>query len=263
MNQLNQILRLNSCRKSPRGVATTMIDQHPELLDMRLPKGRWIGGYFAAAIEGVAFVFIATGAGWALREGHTGVALFLILIATFIGMLFTYVLHDATAVRKWRLTLKSNELTVCLPAHRSITHHAEPCYETIPAGQIAEIRSRLEAYSSFFVANMQRSYALTLCGGRVILLGEDRALGTSLGAGFSSVGERVQKLARELELEIHDYGMARGKLGLFSVAFASPPPWDAPDLDTHQQNILWQRAINTGILAGAGSLVFVLLGMLF
>ena len=88
---------------------------------------------------------------------------------------------------------------------------------------------------------------MRLRSGEVILLGEDRALGTAYE--LSTLGEHVSKILQHYDLPLHDLGMAEGKAGILQVIFSSPPVPDAPNLDERSQASLWRRAIATGRLS--------------
>ena len=75
-------------------------------------------------------------------------------------------------------------LDLDLPSSRSLTHRLKAVHAKLRFDEIESVQTRLEAYRSFGMANMNCSYALKLKGGDVIVLGEDRALGTQLASQF-------------------------------------------------------------------------------
>ena len=112
---------------------------------------------------------------------------------------------------------------------------------------IDAVETRLEAYRSVGSVNINRIYALRLKSGELIILGEDRALNTSMES--ATVTSTVKRILQQGSLDVRDLGMAEGRGGLFAVLFTAPPPWDAPSLSDEQQAILWRKAGITGQLA--------------
>ncbi len=79
------------------------------------------------------------------------------------------------------------------------------------------------------------------------MLGEDRALGTSMASSFFA--DAVECIVQRGQLDTRDLGMAEGRGGILSVLFTSPPRWDTPGLGAEKQADLWRRVAWTGALA--------------
>ena len=109
------------------------------------------------------------------------------------------------------------------------------------------VETRLEAYTSVGMVSMHRSYALKLKTGRLIMLGEDRALNTAMAS--SILANTVKHIVRRGKLEARDLGMAEGRGGILLVLFTAPPSWDAPSLSDDRQATLWRAAGMTGQVA--------------
>jgi hypothetical protein len=214
---------------------------------IRQPRAAWLGGLFTAVLLGLLCAFMLGGAVLAMTGGNFAVGAVLAAVAGVMGVLFRYVLRDARAKRNWRITVGTDTLELELPRGRSLVHRLDPVRAKIRFDEIEAVETRLEAYRSFAMANMQRSYALRLKAGDTIILGEDRALGTALASDFFAGA--VDRIVGQGKLPTRDLGMAEGKGGILSVLFTRPPPWDAPALGAEQQSALWRRAVLTGQLA--------------
>ncbi len=189
----------------------------------------------------------------ALMSGQFGVGAVVLAVAVITLILFRYVLRDALGKLGWRIGIAAASLELDLPSTRSLTHHLEAVHTRLRFDEIERIETRLEAYRTFGMANMNQSYALLLKTGSRIVLGEDRALGTQMGSAvLATVAARISEIAR---VEMRDLGMAEGKGGVLAVLFTSPPRWDAPPLDAATQRALWRRVGTTGMVASAASLL--------
>ncbi len=134
-----------------------------------------------------------------------------------------------------------------LPRARSLIHRPRPLHATVALDDIEAIETRLEAYSSLGMTNMQRIVALKLRSGELIILGEDRALNTGLAS--SVLAKAVAQIVRSGGVEVRDLGMVEGRGGFLVVFFTSAPPWDTPSLGPERQKALWDAAGMTGALA--------------
>ncbi|MFQ5675887.1 MAG: hypothetical protein ACE5G1_08335 [bacterium] len=211
------------------------------------PNATGLGALLATLLIGalcVAFMVFGLVL-WA--NGNAGIGLFMEGMAAFMGLMARYVWRDLRGKQAWLVTLGPEVLALHLPAGRSITRKLSAIHENVEIDEIAAIESRLEAYRSLGMVNMQRAYALKLKTGKVIILGEDRALGTSLKKEI--LAKTVRRIAAHAGLEIHDLGMAEGSAGILSIINNKPPPWDAPALDATRQAELWRQAKLTGWLA--------------
>jgi hypothetical protein len=207
----------------------------------------------SAALVGALCIFMLVVAGFVIADGEYAVGAVVIAVAAIMLLLFQYALRDAMGKLGWRITIDATSLRLDLPATRSLIHHLEPVHMQIGFDQIAYIETRLEAYRSLGMANMQRNYALMLKTDRRIVLGEDRALGTQMESTLlATVSRRVVESAG---IEVRDLGMVEGKGGVLAVLFTSPPRWDAPSVDAKTQRTLWKRVGMTGALASAASLL--------
>lgn len=218
-----------------------------EATNILRPNATGLGALFATLFNG-ALCLASLVFGLVLwANGNVGTGLFLEGIAVFLGFLTRYGWRDMRGKQAWLVTLGPEALALHLPAGRSITRKLSAVQENIRLDEIAAIETRLEAYRSLGMVNMQRAYALKLKTGKVIILGEDRALGTSLKKEL--LAETVRRIAAHAGLEIHDLGMAEGSAGILSIINNKPPPWDAPALDATRQADLWRQAELTGWLA--------------
>jgi hypothetical protein len=147
-----------------------------------------------------------------------------------------------------------------LPAGRSLIHQLPAFEGVITYGDIAAIETRLEAYRSIGLAAMQRAYGLRLRNGALIILGEDRALGTN----FEQLGanQLAAKLAARAEITIIDLGMVEGRGGVLMVTGAAPEAWSALSLGQSAQVRLWRRVASTGAAPMAVFLLAFLLAAL-
>lgn len=206
-----------------------------------------IGGAFVTALIGALSVFMLGAAGMLIIDGHRGGGAFVIAIAGVMIVLALHVLRDVRAKWGWRIALGADDLDLDLPSGRSLIRPLDPVHARVRYDQIEVIETRLDAYRSFGLANMQRSYALRLKTGELIVLGEDRALGTGLASTF--MAETVGCIATHGQLGTLDLGMAEGRGGILAVLFTSPPRWHAPNLADEKQVAVWKRVVWTGSAA--------------
>ena len=224
------------------------------------PPNGWIGGMFATALIGALGIFMLGAAVLLTIGGQMGFGILFAALAGVVGVLFRYVLRDARARRDWRIAVGTDALVLDLPGGRSLVHRLDPVRTQVCFNQIEAIETRLEAYRSFGMTNMHRSYALKLKTGDLIVLGEDRALNTGMASDFFA--NAIEVIARHGDLEMRDLGMTEGRGGILSVLFTSPPRWDAPDLSTERQAALWRNATWTGRLALLGAVVVLLTALI-
>lgn len=185
--------------------------------------------------------------------GTAGLGLFMAMFAAIVIGLSLFVLRDASARRHWCITVEPEELVLDLPRQRSIICPLKSVHARLPFDRIEAIEARFEAYRSFGMVNMQRSYALKLRDDDVIVLGEDRARGTGMSTDI--LADAADLIARRGGLEIRDLGMAKGRGGVLSLLFSAPPRRDAPTLSDVEQSALWRGAQMTGWLSLLAALV--------
>jgi hypothetical protein len=218
----------------------------------RAPLGqRLLGALMLALISPIAIGMAVTA--FVLLPQDLASALTVALIAGLIALLVGYVARDAYA--KWILRAEFGPKSVALrlPAGRSLIHQLPAFDGVISYADIVAIETRLEAYRSVGLAAMQRAYGLQLRNGALIILGEDRALGTN----FEQLGanQLAAKLAARAELTITDLGMVEGRGGVLMVAGATPESWSALGIGRSEQRRLWRRVAWTGV---APMVVFLL-----
>jgi hypothetical protein len=229
-------------------------------LVLRQLAAGWISAFVTVLIGALSLLlFGLASVVLAAEEFSIGVFLPVAAVAGVAVVLFFYVLRDARGKLGWRIGIGADALDLDLPASRSLTHRLKAVHARLRLDEIESVQTRLEAYRSFGMANMNRSYALRLHAGDVIVLGEDRAMGTQMASNFfKGVAESIVEHGK---MELRDLGMAEGKGGVLSVLFTSPPHWDAPNLDAKKQEALWNRVTLTGALALIAPIVVLLVAI--
>lgn len=220
---------------------------------MRQALSRRILGPFVTVMIGAVVILFAVLSAAAIAGGNVGIGVFMAALAAVMGVLFLYVLRDTGGTLGWRIAIGADAMDLDLPRGRSLIHRLDPVHAHIRFDEIEAVEGRLEAYASFRMVIMQRSYALKLKTGSVIILGEDRALNTSLES--SIMANTVERIVRRGEFGGRDLGMVEGNSGILGVLFASAPQWDAPSLGAEKQTQLWAAAGMTGSLANASMFV--------
>lgn len=188
----------------------------------------------------VVAVFLLVSKQWALGGLVTAP------VACFIAGLTGYVLRDLRGKWGLRVTLDDHLLVLDLPAGRSLIYRPAAVHAEIPYAEIEAIESRLEAYSSFGMMMMQRSYVLRRKSGELTFLFEDRAIKTPFEISL------YPKLARDIAARasgsVRDLGMVEGHGGLLGVWGTHAPDWAAPSLPLHRQYRIWRHVVITGAL---------------
>jgi hypothetical protein len=225
-----------------RGVTRSPAD----VLELRLPPARWIGSYFVAVLNLMLGLGIAGAAVLAAQRMGWPIGAFLGLISGISLALAAYCWRDARAKHGLSIRAGADGLELCLPAARSLVRALRTERRSVAWSEIAAIETRLEAYRSLGMANMQRAYVLRLSAGELIFLGEDRALGTNIATDI--LANLVARLRERSPIELIDRGMAEGRGGLLAVLFTAPPPWAAEDLDAERQARLWRMATRPALL---------------
>lgn len=227
--------------------------------EFRLPRGPRILSLFAATFIGLVSVFLAGAAIVAFGQ-HWGLGLFMGAVACFCAGLTAYVWRDYRGKAGLRIVLDRDAVHFDLPAGRSLIHRLQAQRLTVPYADIAAIETRLEAYRSFGMANMQRAYALRGKTGEAVFLFEDRALATGLETSF--FGDLANRLAERAGVPLRDLGMVEGHGGFLAVWGASAMAWTAPPLPAERQARLWRKAAITGRLLGVFSAIILLIYVL-
>lgn len=227
---------------------------------LRTPAQLRYGGLVAVAIIGALGLGFFGGTVLLLSAGYVGISLLLAALTAVFVLLLRYMLRDFRGKWNWRITIESDALDLNLPRGRSLVGKPEPIHAKLGFDEIDAIETRLEAYKSLGMANMQRNYALRLKTGKLIVLGEDRALGTNMAPTF--MADAIQDIVRVGDLPIRDLGMAEGRGGFLSILFASPPKWETSNLTAGQQSALWNAAKSTGSWARIMSVIVAIAALL-
>ena len=239
------------------------MDEEPGPAEARVtlhrPASGWIGGLLAAiligalaaafSILGVACLFACT---W-------GVALLLLTLSGWMLLVANYVWRDCQAKRNWLVEIEPGELSLDLPAGRSLMEAGRRVKRLLKVSEVSAVETRLEAFRMFGMVNMQRNYGLRLKSGDLIVLGEDRALAS--GLLDATIGRFVDTIRLRTGLPLKDLGMVEGKGGVLGVLFTSVPVWNTPALPSVRQAVLWRNAALTGGMVGFILLTGFLLSM--
>lgn len=210
----------------------------------------------ASLISALTFAAGGLAAGLLFR-GERDFALVLAVLTVWMFVLADYVWRDCFAKRGWSIEFEPGKLFLNLPAGRSSVQRLARERRDIEISNIATIDTRLEAFRSFGLAMVHRSYGLRLRTGQLIVLGEDRALASDLAD--ETVGQMVDVIALKSGLPVRDFGMVEGKGGLLGVLFTSVPGWNDPGLPLAGQAAIWRRADAAGAIASIITLVALIL----
>ncbi len=211
----------------------------------RTPLDQRLLSAFGAVTLGAMALGMAWLTAWVLST-DAGAGLFMLACTAVIGWLVAYVWRDAAA--KWgvHVAFETARAAFDLPGGRALTRQLPRFAAPIEYSKMAAIETRLEAYRSMGMAAMQRAYGLRLKSGELIILGEDRGLGSSVAQ--VGVGVLAAELARRAAIGITDLGMAEGKGGVLMVSGAAAPGWDSAPLPDAAQARLWRQVMWTGAL---------------
>ncbi|MBC7841536.1 MAG: hypothetical protein H7099_04465, partial [Gemmatimonadaceae bacterium] len=180
----------------------------------------------AAMTIALAITF-ANGALHGLAQQLGGAALVL-GIGGAMTALSSLLWRDMRGKRAQAIRLSNAGLTLHLPAGRSLIHNPPGCSETVPWSDVTAIETRLEAYVSQGLTNLQRVYRLIRRSGDPIFLFEERGLQTNIAS--APMDALAEEIARRAKLRITDRGMAQGRGGILGAWFAAPPSWSAEPL---------------------------------
>ena len=214
----------------------------------------WVGAVLVGAIAPF-FVLIAL-------VGHdpTILAVFLAL-AVLMALMAIYVGRDALGKRPWRVDIAGSDLTVDLPAARSLIHNPPACQRTLPAGDVGQIQARTELYRGLLSAQAHRAYRLLLKDGSDIFLFEERAVGTRMAT--PSLDRVAAEIAGRLKVPYADLGTAEGRGGVLGAVLGRAPDWSAPALPPDARRRAWTRVQLTGLVALAAlAAVVVIMAMI-
>lgn len=231
----------------------------PPREEFRLPRGPGLLSLFAAVFTGLVSVFLF-GAAVVLFVQHSAVGFVVAVVGCFCAGLAHYGWRDFRGKWGLRVVLDREAVTLDLPAGRSLIHRLPAQRLTIPYADIAAIETRLEAYRSFGMANMQRAYALRRRGGEWVFLFEDRALATQYETSFFA--DIAGKLAARAGVALRDLGMVEGRGGFLAVWGTHAQDWATPSLPADRQARLWRRVVITGQLAAVSTAIVFLLWVL-
>lgn len=226
------------------GTSASQSDGSLPARDFRVPLGPRLLSLFGSVFLGaVGLGMVAlTVAAFLARQWLVGIVV--ALCAAVVIELTRYVARDLSGKSGLRVACGADSVDLVLPANRSLIHKAPRQQITVPYSDIAAIETRLEAYASMGMANMQRAYVLRRKGGERIFLFEERALGTGLQSNY--FGGAVEEIARRAHAPVEDLGMVKGDNGLLGVWATHPADWASPALSKSDQQRLWGRAIATG-----------------
>ena len=164
--------------------------------------------------------------------------------AAILVVLTRYVARDLQGKWGLRVILGAESVELFLPKNRSLIHTVPGQHLTVPYSDIAAIETRLEAYPSFGMVNMQQPYVLRRKNGETNFLFEERAVGTGLQTPYFS--KLIDEIAARAKVEIRDLGMSEGRGGVLGVAHTEAADWSAPALPASRQARLMRRAVDTG-----------------
>ena len=204
------------------------------------PTAGWAGGYVAALVLASTGLFLAALVLALLFSGNWGPGLILLVLPVWMLGLTANVWRDCEAKRL---------------AHQARVRLA------LDVKDVAALETRLEAFRSFGMANMQRNYGLRLTNGELIVLGEDRALAT--GMAEETMGQMVDTIVQKTGLPLVDLGMVEGHGGLFGLLFTSVPRWDTASMSVERMRALWQKTAMTGGLATVVIIAGLILSVMF
>lgn len=235
------------------GSATTT-----DSITLRYPVTAWIGGLLILAIMTMVDAGIIVAGLFLIVGGHDPALLIILaVLAAFITGLCLYVGRDVFAKMSWRIDIGPQLICLRLPGCRSISHKLGPIEYCIKRSEISAIEHRLEGYSSFGLANLQCCYWIKLTAGQRIVLGETRALNTSLAQTF--VADAAKVLAQQLGITQVEKAIAEGRGGILAIWFVHAPDWDAEPLDNIATKRLLRRVMLTRRIAVYAPIAVILL----
>lgn len=232
----------------------------PSRQEFRTPRAAIALSLFGVIACGAITLFLAVVAALVSFD-QWQFGLILVPLAILIGALTAYVWRDLRGKWGLRVVLDNEAVTLDLPAGRSLIHRPAAQHITLHYDEIAAVETRLEAYRSFGMAMMQRSYVLCCTNGDLIFLFEERALATGLATTLYT--KAANSLADRASVPVKDLGMVEGRGGALGVWATKAPDWATPSLPQERQARLWRRAALTGMLAGGVIISALLLRLIF
>jgi hypothetical protein len=169
-----------------------------------------------------------------------------ICAAIMVG-LTRYVARDLQGKWGLRVVLGAESVELFLPKNRSLIHATPRQQLAVPYSDIAAIETRLEAYPTFGMVNMQQPSVLRRKNGDMVFLFEERAIGTVLQRPY--FGSLIEEIAARAKIEVRDLGMSEGRGGVLGVVHTEAADWSAPALPASRQARLMRKAVNTGAFA--------------
>lgn len=166
------------------------------------------------------------------------------LAAAVLAMLTHYVARDLQGKWGLRVVLGADAASFRLPRNRSLVHVLPAQNLTVLYRDIAAVETRLEAYPTLGMVNVQQPYVLRRVGGDAIYLFEDRAVGTGLQRSY--FGPLAVEIAARAKVDIRDLGMSEGSGGVLGVVHTQAADWAAPALPAARQARLMRKAVDTG-----------------
>jgi hypothetical protein len=211
---------------------------------------------FAAALLAVAW-FLLVPVGATMNDIPVGArwtfAIVLLVIGVYCAALARLVWRNARGFWKGWMTADAEGIAFHLPRDRSLMHRPLAADGHYAWSAIERLESRLEAYRSQLMAQVQRTYWLVPQAGERLLLFEDRALATPYAI---LRGEKAfEKLAAMDRVPVVEAEMVEGRGGLLGAWFTTAPGKTAPAMDESAARAVWQRAVSTGKIAGVAATI--------
>lgn len=151
--------------------------------------------------------------------------------------------RDMRGKRAQLIRLSNDGVTLHLPAGRSLIHNPPGCHETVPWSDVTAIETRLEAYVSQGLTNLQRVYRLMRKSGDPIFLFEERGLETTIAS--APMDALAGEIAKRAKVKVKDRGMVQGRGGILGAWLAAPPSWCAQPLPAVRRAALHRRVAFT------------------
>jgi hypothetical protein len=180
-------------------------------------------------------------------------AIFLLVMGIYCAALARLIWRNARGFWKGWMTADGEGVAFHLPRDRSLMHRPPAADGQYRWSAIERLESRLEAYRSQLMAQVQRTYWLVPQAGERLLLFEDRALGTPYAIQRGEAA--FQRLAAIGAVPVVETEMVEGKGGLLGAWFTAPPGKNAPGLDETGKERIWRRTVATGKVAGVAATI--------
>lgn len=212
---------------------------------LRFPKRTWIGSMVVLTVFGaLAIGALVLGTALLFTNSDPAVVGISFLLGAIFAGLTVYVGRDALAKMHWSIGVGDQRLVLNLPAGRSLAHRLQSVRTEIDRDDIDGLETRQEGYAGFGLANLQRCYALRLRDGQVIILAEDRALGTGMASPV--VETLMRRLAACLAVELEEKPLVVGRAGVAGVWGVRAPDWTAEPIGRDGAERLMRQVVRTG-----------------